>query len=54
MKLKTNDVFAILMQSINKLKKKLNGARITGELRVIDGKNLQFSILSNFDQTQNK
>ena len=39
MKLKTNDVFAILTQSINKFLKKIERS-----LRVIYGKNLKFSI----------
>ena len=54
MKLRTNNYLAILKQNINKFFKKYEGFARYMWLQVIDGKNVNFSILSDFDETQNK
>ena len=54
MKLETNDVLVIIKQTINKIFKNIERLAHYGWLRMNDRKNLNFSILSDFDETQNK
>ena len=54
MKLERNDVLVIMKQTINKILKNIEQLAHYGWLPVNDGKNLNFSILSDFDETQNK
>ena len=54
MKLETIDVLVIIKPTINNFVKNIERLARYGWLRVNDRKNPNFSILSDFDETQNK